>query len=372
MNIDGNTKNECRLLYLVGQLGPGGLERQLVYLLQTIDRKRYLPTVVVWDSNKQNAFYFGEIKSLNIPIHTFPNKISKLGKLRAFRRLVKEISPEVIHSYSFHTNVAAWYAALGSSVIPIGSIRQNFLSERKRSGRILGRFCARWPRIQICNSIAAKITAEKSKGYWKPKTIYFVRNGIDLSRFRSSPIPRGKPSLLAVGRLFPEKRWDRLLRSIALVAERGLRFELYQVGDGPLRNELESQAKQLGLSGHIHFLGIRQDVSDLFEKSTFLVHTSDEEGCPNVVMEAMACGRAVVATDAGDVPYLVENGKTGYVVPRGNDSMLVEAMVTLISRYDLSCLMGDAGRRKAEKELGLNRLVSETLMTYGAAGWEDK
>ena len=172
MNTSKKTTKKCRLLYLVGQLGPGGLERQLVYLLQTIDRERYPPTVVVWNPNMQDAFFLRDLTSLNIPLHTFPNETSKIGKLGAFRRLVNEISPEVVHSYSFHTNFAAWYATLGSSVIPIGSIRQNFLSERKRSGRVLGRISARLPRSQICNSLAAKDTAEKSKGYWKPKSIF--------------------------------------------------------------------------------------------------------------------------------------------------------------------------------------------------------
>jgi len=141
------------------------------------------------------------------------------------------------------------------------------------------------------------------------------------------------------------------------------------VGDGPLRAELKLQAKQLGLCDTVHFLGVRRDINDLCEKSTFLVHTSDDEGCPNVVMEAMACGRAVVATDAGDVPHLVENGKTGFVVPRGNDSILVESISKLIARYDLSCRMGEAGRMKAEKEFGLDRLLLETLAVYRAAGW---
>ena len=371
MNLSENTKKKCRLLYLVGQLGPGGLERQLIYLLRTLDRDRYLPTVVVWNPNMQEAFFLPELTSLNIPWHTFPPNISKIGKLKAFRRLVNKNSPEVVHSYSSYTNFAAWYATLGSPIIPIGSIRGNFLSERKRSGKILGRICARWPRNQIFNSLAGKDNAERVSGYWKPKKIFFVRNGIDLTKFRPGPLPSGRPQLLSIGRLSSEKRWDRLLRTIAVVAKKGLEFDLYHAGDGPLRTELELQAKQLGLGDIIHFLGVRQDISELCGKSSFLIHTSDDEGCPNVVMEAMACGRAVVATDAGDVPYLVENGKTGFVVPRGDDSLLVESISKLICKYDLSCRMGEAGRIKAENEFGLTRLVSETLATYCSVGWED-
>ena len=73
-------------------------------------------------------------------------------------------------------------------------------------------------------------------------------------------------------------------------------------GEGPLLPELAAQARDLGVDRLINFLGVRHDIAELLAGSTFLIHTADEEGCPNVVMEAMACGRAVVATDAGDVP----------------------------------------------------------------------
>jgi glycosyltransferase involved in cell wall biosynthesis len=88
-------------------------------------------------------------------------------------------------------------------------------------------------------------------------------------------------------------------------------------------------------------------------------------------MEAMACGRAVVATDAGDVPSLVEDGKTGFVVPRRDEATLLARMVTLITDYDLCQRMGEAGRAKAERQFGLDRFVSETLVAYRVMGWSE-
>jgi glycosyltransferase involved in cell wall biosynthesis len=86
----------------------------------------------------------------------------------------------------------------------------------------------------------------------------------------------------------------------------------------------------------------------------------------------MACGRAVIATDAGDIPHLVDHGTTGFVVPRGNETMLVERMTTLITDRELCCRMGKAGRAKAERDFGLDRLVSETLAAYQKAGWQNE
>ena len=360
----------CRFLYLVGQLGPGGAERQLVYLLQGMNRSRYAPEVVVW-SFREDDMHVPMLRALNICLHSFPNLQSKISKLRGLRHLVRKLNPEVVHSYSFYTNFAAWWATRGSNAIPIGSIRQNFITERRLPGMALGRLSARLPTVQISNSLAAQKAVEQFAGLFKPSNVHVIQNGMNIDGTRVHPPPQNGCSVLAIGRLYPEKRWDRLLKVIALLAARKITFSVRLAGDGPLLKELQSQARHLGVDGLVEFLGVRHDVPTLLNESSFLIHTADAEGCPNVVMEAMACGRAVVATDAGDVPHLVEDGKTGFVVRRGDDLKLVDCMARLIADRDLARRMGEAGRIKAEREFGLDRLVSKTLAAYRAAGWKD-
>jgi glycosyltransferase involved in cell wall biosynthesis len=360
----------CRLLYLVGQLSFGGLERQLCYLLAAMDRPRYRPAVVVWNYNVNDP-HVASIRALGVPLYPLPDKLSSRAKLRELRTLVRSIAPEVLHSYSFYTNFAAWYGAFASRAISIGSIRQDFITERRLAGAVVGRLSARWPRSQICNSLAAKHNAEQSRWFSRPDRMHVARNGLDIGRYTFRALQPNRPSLLAIGRLEPEKRWDRLLSSVSLLVSKGLKFSVDLVGEGPLRMELESQAKRLGISSFVQFLGLQNDIPTLLGNCTFLVHTAEAEGCPNVVMEAMACGRAVVATDAGDVPSLVEHGKTGFVVPRGNERALVQSMETLIRDHHLCCQMGLAGRAKAEQQFGLDHLISETLAAYRAAGWKD-
>jgi glycosyltransferase involved in cell wall biosynthesis len=153
--------------------------------------------------------------------------------------------------------------------------------------------------------------------------------------------------------------------------QRGLDFLVRLVGDGSLHKSLKQRAQALGITESVEFMGHRDDIPGLLTDATFLVHTSDSEGCPNVVMEAMACGKAVVATDVGDTSAVIEDQKTGFVVRRGDEAALVERMAMLIADRELCRRMGEAGRLKAEREFGLERLVSETLVAYRAAGWKD-
>lgn len=358
-----------RLLYVVGQLGLGGLERQLFYLLMTMDRQRYKPVVVVWDYREEDP-YVEKFREIKVPVLAVGDKISSLEKLVAFRRIVSKFHPEVVHSYAFHTNFPAWWSTLGSTILPIGSVRNSFLFDRQTTGMVLGRMCARWPHVQICNSVAAKYTADHCTTMFKAGRLHVVRNSLDLSYFSPRPF-RQNITLLAVGSLYSKKRWDRLIMVLAQLSKKGTRIHVRHVGEGPLRGKLEELAKRVGVERQIQFLGPRNDIPELIAESAFLVHTAEDEGCPNVVMEAMACGRPVVAMDAGDIPLLVEDGKTGFVVSRGDTTRFSERVLQLLMDNELRRRMSLAARQKAERELGLDRLVSETLAVYKSAGWKD-
>ncbi len=356
-----------RILYLIGQLRLGGYERQLLYLLQAMDRQRLRPAVAVWNPN-QGSTLAAKIQALGIPLYAF-NDARRSHKLFALRRLVRSLEPELVHSYSFYTNFAAWWCTLGTSAISIGSIRNNFVSECRQAGNLLGRLSARWPSNQICNSLAAKQVVDETAGPFKPARVQVVPNGLDIQSFPVTADLPEVPCLMAVGRLYPEKRWDRLVEAVARLQGKGFRFRVRHAGTGPLLEPLIARARQLGVAETIEFLGMRQDIPSLLAQSTALVHTADDEGCPNVVMEAMACARAVVATDAGHCPALIDHGITGFVVARGQDDKLAESIAALLESRQMACAMGRAGRHKAEREFGLPRLVDQTMRAYAEAGW---
>jgi glycosyltransferase involved in cell wall biosynthesis len=362
----------CRILYVVGQLRAGGLERQLYFLLAAMDRSRYRPAVVAWNLDHEDI-YARRLRALNIGLHSLSAFPSRGAKIRALRRLVVRMRPEVVHSYSFYTNVAAWWTTLGTDALAVGAVQSDFIRDKSDSGPLLGRLSARWPRGQIFNSFLSAENARRSRDPFVPSRLFTVRNGLDLDLFRNIPISvDGRPRILGVGSLLPVKRWDRLIGASAELKTRGFDCLVQIAGDGPERQSLEQQARDLEVADRVQFLGYSDDVASLMATATFLVHTSDTEGCPNVVMEAMASGRAVVATDAGDTASLVENGKTGFVVRRGDDASLVSCVGALIEDRGLCRRMGDAGRAKAEREFGVRRLVDETLAVYRSLGWRDR
>jgi len=364
--------NRCRLLYLVGQLRLGGLERQLYYLLAGMDLARYRPAVVVWNLDLTEK-YFGDIKALKIPITGYPSEWSPLYKLYEFRALARQVNPEVIHSYGFHTNFAAHYAAQASGALAIGSVRSDFFWAKREGGIIKSALNARWPYSYISNSRSAVEAMNGNGGFFMPRQVLVVRNGLDLNRFQcSNEDQMGKSYIAAVGTLSPIKRWDRLLRVAQKLKTAGVGFLDFRIaGDGPLRCSLEKMAQDLDLSSNVKFIGECHDIPKFLRGAKFLVHTAEAEGCPNAVMEAMACGIPVVAMEAGDIPYLVEEKKSGFVVRQGDERTFGERLLLLLHDNELRTLMGTYARTKAERDFGVAHLVSETLAAYRAIGWKD-
>lgn len=368
-----NKAARCRLLYVVGQLSLGGLERQLYYLLENLDHVRYRPAVVVWNLN-YNDKYYKDIEALTIPLYGFPPEWSPLSKLKALRALTRQLKPEVIHSYGFYTNFAAAYAAWASKSLAIGSRRSEYNPYKRRRGGLNRLLNAKWPPFHIVNSTPPANAVNCTLSLFTSRRVFTVRNALDLNLFNCvGEVSKKRDYVAAIGSLTTVKRWDRLLRvvrGLKNVLGGNMRFQI--AGDGPLRTTLNKLADDLGVSGDVEFRGAVHDIPAFLSRAKFLVHTSQSEGCPNVVMEAMACGLPVVAMETGEIPYLVEDGKTGFVVDQEDETMFVERASLLLGDDELCLNMGAAAREKAMREFTLERLVSETLAAYRVAGWRDE
>ncbi len=330
------------------------------------------PGVIVWSLTPED-FYRSHLEKIDVPLVTAPQNQGRWAKLRWLRSLVRTVRPPVLHSMAFFLNSAAAWAAQTVPTIAIGAIRGDYKFEADQ-GYIHYAVNRRWPKTIIANSERAWQAALADRSVFRPRKPLIVFNGIDLSLYasRSSGAPT-VPQILGVGNLYPEKRWDRFLHSIAhLIARRPeLPFTVKIAGEGSERRNLQRLIQQLHLEQRVMLLGRRLDIPGLLSQSDIFVMASDSEGTPNAVMEAMAARLPVVATDVGDVPRLVANGINGFVVPcheQGHDRM-ASALARLLIDPELRAHMGEAGRARAESEFGLDRLAVRVLEAYRQAGW---
>ena len=225
----------------------------------------------------------------------------------------------------------------------------------------LERLAARW-----CHAIVALSGAERDAGLeagvGRPEQYRVIPNGVPLERFALQRAPvRGR--ILMVGRLAPPKRPDLALRAVASVRERIPEAELHVVGDGPLRPGAERLAAELGLGEAVRFLGYRDDVPQLLAEAECALLASDYEGCPLSVVEALAAGVPVVATDAGGVRELVRQGHTGLVAPPDADA-LGAALEELLADPARAAEQGAEARREAGSRLSLDAMVSSLVTLY--------
>ncbi len=170
----------------------------------------------------------------------------------------------------------------------------------------------------------------------------------------------GDRLVLAAGRLHEQKRFDVLLEAFAAAAGRVPAARLAIAGAGGLREELEARARSLGVGAKVRFAGFRPDLPAVLAAADLFALSSDAEGLPVVVLDAMVSGRAVVATDVGSVCDLVVDGETGLVVPRRDPEALAEAMVALLTDDSRRGAMGTAGRARAVERFPLEQCVAET------------
>jgi glycosyltransferase involved in cell wall biosynthesis len=173
-------------------------------------------------------------------------------------------------------------------------------------------------------------------------------------------VPRDAPVVLAIGRLHLQKRFDILFEAFARVRQRVPRARLLLAGNGRLRPELEAHLDRLSLRDSAKIIGFRSDVARMLCACDCMAMSSDFEGLPMVVLEAMASSRPVVATSVGSIDAQVVPGVTGHLVQKGDVAGLADALVRVLSLPDRGRAMGRAARESVAARFPLARCVAET------------
>lgn len=181
----------------------------------------------------------------------------------------------------------------------------------------------------------------------------------------TSSTNRGRPIVIGTAcRLVPVKGLNRLLQSVATLLKGRGEIRLEIAGSGPLRGELERLAVELGIASSVTFLGWRQDIGRAMSGWDVYVQTSLDEGIGVSVLEAMAAGLPVVATDVGGTSELVVHGETGLLVPASNPGRLAEVLEALLRDEPARQRMGEAGRRRAYERFGAKQMAERISALY--------
>jgi glycosyltransferase involved in cell wall biosynthesis len=351
-----------RICLLTGTLGQGGAERQLFYIASALKSAEAQVQVLSLTSGEM---WESRLQAIGVPVKFVGASASRLVRLFAITKAVRDFRPAIVQSQHFYTNAYSGLAARVCGARAIGAVRGNGFSDLRTSGRGFGKPSLYLPHKLVANSRAAirnliSLNCPREK-------LDFLPNVIDLNRFSPTVSTNGNPlTILGIGRFTAEKRFDRFLHVIAALQQAcHVPCKALIAGSGPLRAELEKLARECNLRpGTVEFCGDVSEVESLYKKSSLFLLTSDHEGTPNVVMEAMASSLPVVATAVGDVPALVEHGLSGYVVGITEVGDAVRYLVELIQDSSKRESMGSRARAFIKRHHDLASLPDYLARLY--------
>lgn len=354
-----------RVVHLVTSLAIGGLEKVVLDLVRYRTRERFGARVICLDASGVLQQGFAE---LGVPVESIGTSGSVPARIVRLARRLRHLKPDVLHTHNPQAHLHGTLAARLAGVPVVVHTRhgRQFLGRQPLAA--FSRLASRWTSEFVAVSEDAASLARKTERVPEGK-LRVIRNGIDVTRFEE---PAGTPASLrsrgiSVGRLDPIKDQATLLRAVRLVVNSVPAFELDLVGDGPSRAELEALARALDLGSHVRFLGYREDVGSLLACADFFVLSSISEGLSLALLEAMAAGLPVVATDVGGNREVVVPGDTGYLVPAQSAEALAAAMASLLADESDAGRMGGAARRRIESHFNVRTVVAQYERIYTAS-----
>ncbi|BCM91375.1 D-inositol 3-phosphate glycosyltransferase [Abditibacteriota bacterium] len=298
--------------------------------------------------------------------HLVDTHLSKAGILGRFAARLTRV-PLVMHT--FHVNIFEGYS---------------WNSPQRALYLRLEQVCARWSNRLICLSddLGAELIG---LGIGQPSQWQTIRLGLELDGFDATPehrrndreqlrrelaLPSETPLVGVIARLAPVKGLKFLLDAAPAILNAVPRTHFVIAGDGPSRERLETQTREMNLSGRVHFLGMRADVAALYRAFDCMALPSLQEGTPISLIEALAARAPVVASDVGGVSLLVRHERTGLLVaPRDSDA-LAQAVVRVLKSPEESRHFGEEGRTQMCREWSATRLVEDHRALY-ARLWQE-
>ncbi len=366
-------KNRIKILYFITGLKTGGAEIVLYNLVKEIDKERFEPIMISILSLTE----VGEkIKKSGIPVLSLNAKF-KFNPFIFFRLLsiLKKEKPIILHTFLFHTDFLGRIVGKFCKVpIIISSIRNEYIGGSLRE-RLL-QFTDKFADVVVIVSQKVEEKMIKARVVSPQKSIV-IYNGIDINKFKFQDEEKRKEIrekfnlkesnkvLISVGRLFKAKGYPYLIEAIKILKEKYPEIVLLILGEGEEREKLEKLIRKDNLDKNIFLLGRKENVADFLNVADVFVLSSLWEGFPNVILEAMACGLPVVATNVGGVEEIIEDNVSGFLVEPKNPSALakkIEFVLNLNSGKRKE--IGKKGRKTIEEKFSLGKMIKSYENLY--------
>jgi glycosyltransferase involved in cell wall biosynthesis len=368
-----------RILHVIDHLGSGGAQEAVCQLVKYSQAERFQPEVVVLHGF---GHYWEVLRSWGVPVRTLvPQGFARAAIPVIFLRLFLLLARnryDIVHTHLIGANVlAAPLAALYR--VPV-----RFTHDQTHDDVRGYSFVHRWLDtlanrlnhhvIAVSSSIRTFLCRQENVSADKISVIY---NSVDLLRFSPKSDPGAKQEARhkwglpaealivgGVGRLHYQKNFPLFLQVAAEVCARLPQALFVIAGEGPERAALEEMSRRLGLASRVRFLGFVKEMPELYQALDLLVLTSHFEGTPLTVLEAMAMGVPVVASQVDGVEEVLENGRDGILVPPGNKDLFVKEICRVLQGRSLRQRLSQAGQEKARRQFSAEAMVRQVESLY--------
>lgn len=358
-----------KVLYLITLAERGGGQVHVADLLHGFHQRFDLALGV-----GEEGYLTDEARALGIPVHVVPDLVHAIEPARDLRavggvlEMIRRHRPSLLHAHTSKAGIVGRVAAKIAGVPSVFTAHTWAFAEGVTRRRRLIGVPSEWAASRMGARVIAVSEANRQAALRyrvvSPDKITVVHNGIPDSVERADPGRAGIPTVIMVARFAAQKDQRLLVEALAAL---NAPWRLLLVGDGPRRGEVEAVARRLGAGNRVEFLGERTDVSALLAQSSVFALSTNWEGFPLSILEAMRAGLPVVATDVGGNNEAVTHGTTGFLVPHGDREALRGRLDALLRDADLRSRLGAAGRRRFESQFTLEQMLKRTAAVYARA-----
>ena len=364
--------SRLRVLYTVNRMDVGGSQTHLVQVLRLLDRERFEPLLccltgkgALLDTARATG---ATVVSAGLGGLKSPGALAALGRLTAFMRRERI---DIVHNYLLRANVVGTLAARAARV-PLVLTSKRGCHERRGLELIGARLSNRLADCVTANANAVRAFVHDNEGCPLEKMVV-IPSGIDTDRFAPLPagdyktrlgLPPDAPVIGAVTRMRVRKGVEEFLRAVAVVRRQRPALRAVVAGEVELDDELRALVEANGLRDHLHLLGRRSDMPEVLSAFDVFTLSSHDEGMSNAILEAMAMQRPVVATDVGGTGEVVQDGRTGFLVPARDPDALAAALERVLEQPVRAREMGARGRDVVVEGFSARAMVRQMEALY--------